>query len=329
MKRILITGGLGFIGSHTTVACLEAGYEVIIIDDLSNSKHSVLNSIESITNKKPTFYKGSILDRDFLDNVFEKTAPDAVIHFAAFKAVNESIQQPLKYYQNNVVGSLELFHVMMKYKVSSLIFSSSATVYRADQSVPFIETMERGSNHAYGQSKIMVESILETLQKNINTISLRYFNPVGAHPSGKIGESPNNIPNNLFPIINQVAIGLRPSMQVYGTDYDTKDGSAERDFIHVMDVARAHLLALKRIENNIGFTAINIGTGSPNTVLEVLSTYQVINKVVLNYQLAERREGDVSSSYADVTKAKNVLDFESEFSLEVMVRDAYRFVTNL
>lgn len=325
MKRILITGGLGFIGSHTSVLCIEAGYEVVIIDDLSNSNINVLNAIEMITGKKPSFYQGSILDKVFLNEVFIQANPEAVIHFAAFKAVNESVNHPLKYYQNNVVGSLTLFEVMMEHNINSLIFSSSATVYRFDQPVPFQETMERGSTHAYGLSKIIVENILETLVKSIKTISLRYFNPVGAHPSGLIGESPNDIPNNLFPIINQVAIGMRPSMEIFGTDYPTKDGSAERDFIHVMDVARAHVLALQKIRDISGFTPINIGTGIASTVIEVINSYQTINNINISHKLAPRREGDVATSYANVDIAYELLGFKTKFTLEDMVRDAYHF----
>ena len=326
MKRILITGGLGFIGSHTAVLCIEAGYEIFIIDDLSNSKITVLDSIENLTGKRPALIQGSILDRDLLNNAFKEIKPDAVIHFAAFKAVNESVNHPIKYYQNNVVGSLNLVEVMLEHKVNSLIFSSSATVYRSDQPVPFEETMECGSSHAYGQSKIIVESILKTLSKSINTVSLRYFNPVGAHPSGLIGESPNDIPNNLFPIINQVAIGSRPSMEIYGTDYPTKDGSAERDFIHVMDVARAHVLALRKMKNIDGFIPVNIGTGKSRSVFEVVKKYQYVNNISIIHNLAPRREGDVASSYANVDKAFEVLNFRTEFTLEDMVRDAYNYV---
>lgn len=308
--------GLGFIGSHTSVLCIEVGYEVVIIDDLSNSNSNVLNAIELITGKKPTFFQGSILDKVFLNDVFKQANPEAVIHFAAFKAVNESVNYPLKYYQNNVVGSLTLFEVMMEHNVNSLIFSSSATVYRPDQDVPFKETMERGSSHAYGQSKIIVENILETLTKSINTVALRYFNPVGAHPSGLIGESPNDIPNNLFPIINQVATGIRPSMEIYGTDYPTKDGSAERDFIHVMDVARAHVMALKKIHSFSGYEAINIGTGKPHSVLEVVNRYQEINNIKLKTNISSRRAGDIAVSYADVQKARDLLGFSSKYSIK-------------
>ena len=327
MKRILITGGLGFIGSHTAVLCIEAGYDVTIIDDLSNSNINVLSAIEMITGKKPSFFHGSILDKVLLNEVFKQTNPEAVIHFAAFKAVNESVNDPMKYYHNNVLGSLNLFEVMIEHNINSLIFSSSATVYRDDQTVPFKETMERGSSHAYGQSKIIVESILETLVKSIKTISLRYFNPVGAHPSGLIGESPNDIPNNLFPIINQVAIGMRPSMEIFGTDYPTKDGSAERDFIHVVDVARAHVLALQNMNDISGFIPINIGTGIASTVIEVINTYQSINNINISHKLAPRREGDVASGYANVDMAYEVLKFRTEFTIEDMVRDAYHFVT--
>ena len=328
MKRVLITGGLGYIGSHTAVLCIEAGYDVIIIDDLSNSKIGVLDAIEKLSGKRPVFQHGSILEKDLLKDVFNETKPDAVIHFAAYKSVNESVNQPIKYYKNNVVGSLNLFEVMTTQNVKSLIFSSSATVYREDQTVPFNENMERGSSHAYGQSKIIVESILETLTESINTISLRYFNPVGAHPSGLIGESPNDVPNNLFPIINQVAIGIRPSLSVFGTDYPTKDGSALRDFIHVMDVARAHVMALKKIYSLSGYVAINIGTGKPHSVLEVVNRYQEINNVKLKTKISSRRTGDIAVSYADVQKARDILGFSTKYSFEQMLTDSYQYIRN-
>ena len=328
MKTVLITGGLGFIGSHTTIECLEAGYEVIIIDDLSNAALDVLTRIETITSKRPTFYQGNVLDSALLGNVFSRHLIDVVIHFAAFKAVNESVLDPWKYLHNNVEGTFTLLRAMRNNHIKKMVFSSSATVYEDDQTPPFAETMRLGSKHAYGQSKIMVESMLSLLQTDLDSISLRYFNPVGAHPSGLIGESPLNQPNNLMPLINQVALGKRDKLEVYGSDYPTSDGTPERDYVHVVDVAKAHVLALQKLSSFQGAEVVNIGTGVPLTVMELINSYEQVNNVKIPFEFTTRRLGDAASSYASIAKAKQFLNYSPTMSKEQMCKHAYLFVSN-
>jgi UDP-glucose 4-epimerase len=325
-KKILITGGLGFIGSHTTVVALEAGHEVVILDDLSNSDISVLDNIAKITGKMPVFYNGKIQNKELLNKIFNIEKIDSVIHFAAYKSVNESVRYPLKYYNNNVVGSLLLIETMLEHGVNEFVFSSSATVYRSDQVLPYYEEMELGSRHAYGNSKIITETILQTLFPILKSIALRYFNPVGAHISALLGENSKGEPTNLFPIINQVAIGNKKKLLVYGNDYNTEDGTPERDYIHVMDVAEAHLSALAKIGLFDGFETFNIGTGKSSSVLDIIKLYESINDIKINYELADRREGDVPTSVANVEKAKQRLGFETRFSIDEMVRDSFRFM---
>ncbi len=327
MKTLLVTGGLGFIGSHTTVECLNAGKTVIILDDCSNASEEVLNQIERITSKRPIFYKGSILDEEILKSIFEAHLIDGVIHFAAYKAVNESVQEPLKYFHNNVTGTLTLLRMMEKYQITKLVFSSSATVYDPSQTPPFNESMKLTSTHAYGQSKIIIEEMLRISSSKLDSFALRYFNPVGAHPSGLIGESPKDNPNNLMPLINQVAMGERQQLDIYGSNYPTLDGTPERDYVHVMDVALAHLKAIDVLKNSKGFDSINIGTGQSVSVKSLIQTYERVNKLTIPYVMANRREGDISKSVADVQKAKQVLSFEASFTVEEMCRDAYRFVS--
>jgi UDP-glucose 4-epimerase len=328
MKTVLITGGLGFIGSHTVVECLQAGYDVVIIDDLSNATLDVLNRIEIITSKKPTFFDGTIHDSALLENIFNRHLIDAVIHFAAFKAVNESVLDPWKYLHNNVEGTLMLLSAMRQYRIKKIVFSSSATVYDDDQTPPFDETMRLGSKHAYGQSKIMVESMLALLQTDLDSISLRYFNPVGAHPSALIGESPLSQPNNLMPLINQVALGTRDKLQIFGSDYPTSDGTPERDYVHVVDVAKAHVLALQKLNSFHGAEAVNIGTGTPLTVLELIHTYEQVNQLKIPYELTSRRIGDAASSYASIDKARQFLNYAPTMSKDEMCIHAYQFVCN-
>ena len=325
-KKILITGGLGFIGSHTTVVALEAGYEVVILDDLSNSGISALENISKITGKMPVFYNGKIQNKELLNKIFNEEKIDSVIHFAAYKSVNESVKNPLKYYDNNVVGSLILFEEMLECGVNELVFSSSATVYRSDQVLPYYEEMELGSTHSYGNSKIITEMILQTLFPKLKSIALRYFNPVGAHTSALLGENPNGEPTNLFPIINQVAVGNKRKLLVYGNDYNTEDGTPERDYIHVMDVANAHLSALAKIGSFDRFETFNIGTGKSSSVLDIINRYEYINEIKIKYELTDMREGDVPTSVANVDRAKSKLGFETKFSLDDMVRDSYRFI---
>ena len=326
MNTILITGGLGFIGSHTVVECIEAKKNVIILDDCSNSSEDVLDRIEQITNVRPLFVKGSILDENLLNDLFTTHQIDGVIHFAAFKAVNESVSEPLKYFHNNVTGTLTLLKAMEAHHVRKLVFSSSATVYDPSQTPPFKEDMKLSSTHAYGQSKIIVEDVLRIMSSKLNSLALRYFNPVGAHPSGLIGESPKDTPNNLMPLINQVAMGLRPQLQVFGSDYPTKDGTPERDYVHVVDVARAHVRAIEYLSSFQGFDAINIGTGQAVSVQSLIHTYERVNQVTIPHVMADRREGDIAKSVADVEKARNILRFESAFNVEEMCKDAYQFV---
>jgi len=326
MKTVLITGGLGFIGSHTVVECLQAGYEVVIVDDLSNSRENVLSSIESMTSIKPTFYQGNILDEGLLNRICSNHSIDAVIHFAAFKAVNESVREPLKYLTNNVTGTMTLLQVMKQHHINQLVFSSSATVYDSSQTPPFHESMRLGSTHAYGQSKIMVEEVLSLLQMELNSIALRYFNPVGAHPTGILGESPLDQPNNLMPLLNQVATGQRKKLEVFGSDYPSTDGTPERDYVHVVDVARAHVLALRKLDDFQGFEAVNIGTGKPMSVLGLIQTYERVNQVKIPYSMTTRREGDVASSFASIEKAKVFLSYSPSMSHEAMCQHAYQFV---
>lgn len=328
MKTVLITGGLGFIGSHTVVESLQNGYDVVILDNLSNSRQDVLESIASITSTTPTFYKGNILDETLLDKICAQHSIDVVVHFAAFKSVNESVREPWKYLNNNVNGTMTLLKVMKKYQINKFVFSSSATVYDSDQIPPFNESMRLGSTHAYGQSKVIVEQLLSLLHQELNSIALRYFNPVGAHPSGLLGESPLDQPNNLMPLINQVATGQREKLEVFGNDYPTSDGTPERDYVHVLDVAKAHVLALNKLDCFNGFEAVNIGTGKPISVLELIQTYEQVNQVKIPYSMTKRREGDVASSYASIEKAKTFLGYVPSNSNEEMCKHAYQFVVN-
>jgi UDP-glucose 4-epimerase len=328
MNTILITGGLGFIGSHTVVECLTAKKKVIILDDCSNSSEDVLDRIEQITSIRPLFVKGSILDESILTQIFSDHTVDGVIHFAAFKAVNESVNEPLKYFHNNVTGTLTLLKVMEAHGVKKLVFSSSATVYDPSQTPPFKEDMKLSSTHAYGQSKIIIEEVLRIMSSKLDSLALRYFNPVGAHPSGLIGESPKDTPNNLMPLINQVAMGTRSQLQIFGSDYPTQDGTPERDYVHVVDVARAHVKAMDYLAAHTGFDAINIGTGISVSVQSLIHTYEQVNQVTIPHVMADRREGDIARSVADVEKAKTLLSFEAVFRVDQMCKDAYQFVRN-
>ena len=329
MNTILINGGLGFIGSHTVVECIEAGKTVIILDDCSNSSEEVLDRIEQITNVRPLFVKGSILDESILDHILASHTIDGVIHFAAFKAVNESVNEPLKYFHNNVTGTLTLLKVMESHHVRKLVFSSSATVYDPSQTPPFQEDMKLSSTHAYGQSKIIIEDVLRVMSSKLDSLALRYFNPVGAHPSGMIGESPKDQPNNLMPLINQVAMGEREVLHIFGSDYPTTDGTPERDYVHVMDVARAHVKAIDYLASHTGFDAINIGTGQSVSVKALIHTYEQVNQVTIPHLMADRRKGDIAISVADVQKAKQLLSYNASLTIEEMCNDAYQFVRNV
>lgn len=328
--KIFVSGGLGFIGSHTCVALLEAGYEVVVADTLYNAKIDVVKAIERITGEKITFYQSDCCDQEQVERIFKEHAFDAVIHFAGYKAVNESMKKPLMYYENNLLSSIVLCKVMQKYRVNALVFSSSATVYGDPHSVPILEShpLLEASN-PYGAAKAMIERILNDVcrsDENFKVIHLRYFNPIGAHASGWIGEDPNDIPNNLMPYILKVASGEFPYLHVYGNDYDTPDGSGVRDYIHVEDLALGHVAALTKLHDQKGSDAFNLGSGKPYSVLEVIKRFESVNHIKVAYQIDPRREGDIATCYADVSKAFNELHWQAQKSLDDMCRDAWNFV---
>jgi len=325
---ILVTGGAGYIGSHTTIELLQAGYDVIIVDDLSNSDIEVCNRIKTITGIKPKLYKINLLDTLSLNEVFEKETIESVIHFAGFKAVGESVEKPLEYYENNVVGTIELCKVMLKHKVFKMIFSSSATVYGQDGISPLVETLPLSATNPYGYSKVIIENILKDLCVSDNRwqiTSLRYFNPMGAHQSGLIGEQPTGVPNNLLPYITQVAIGKREQLTVFGNDYDTKDGTGVRDYIHVMDLASGHIAALNHLSQQQGYDVFNLGTGIGFSVLDIIHTFEEVNHIKIPYMITHRRPGDIGTCYADTNKAKDVLNWQAIYVLEDMCRDSWNW----
>ena len=330
--KILVTGGTGYIGSHTVVELMSNGYECIIVDNLYNSSIDVLDKIEKICGKRPVFYKVDILDKDALENIFKQNKIGAVIHFAGLKAVGESVKIPLTYYENNISGSLNLYELMEKYNVNNLVFSSSATVYGSSFISPLKEEFGRGvTTNPYGTTKAMNEEIIEDFvkaNKNISATILRYFNPVGAHKSGLIGEKPNGIPNNLMPYISDVAIGKRDHLNVFGDDYDTKDGTGVRDYIHVVDLAKAHVLAVEYACKHKGAEIINIGTGVGYSVLDIVNAYSRVNSVKIPYATTSRRDGDIATCFADPSKAYKLLGFKTSYNLEDMCRDAYNFIIN-
>lgn len=324
---ILVTGGTGYIGSHTCVELLENGERVVIIDNLSNSKIETVDAIEKITGKRPTFYQGDILDATILSKIFEEN-PDitAVIHFAGLKAVGESVQKPLEYYHNNVSGTLVLLQVMRQYGCKKIVFSSSATVYGDPGTPKYVETMGRGKTvNPYGTTKAMIEHILEDTYKVDNDWEialLRYFNPIGAHESGLIGDNPNGIPNNLMPYIQKVAAKELDHLNVFGNDYPTPDGTCIRDYIHVVDLAKGHLVAL---QIGKGVAVYNLGTGNGSSVLKIVETFKEVNQIDVPYEMAGRREGDLAEFFADPTKIQTELGWKAEKNLEDMCRDAWHF----
>lgn len=326
---ILVTGGTGFIGSHTVCELLELNYDVIIIDNLSNSKIQILDRIEKITGKRPKFYLGDILDESILERIFSENKIDCVIHFAGLKAVGESVKLPLKYYHNNLTGSLNLFRVMEKHNAKNLIFSSSATVYGNQDVVPYKETFElKEATNPYGKTKRMIEDMLKDIyfaDHSWNIILLRYFNPIGAHPSGLIGEDPNGIPNNLMPYITQVAVGIRDHLNVFGNDYPTHDGTGVRDYIHVCDLAHGHVCAINRIKENKGLDIYNLGTGVGYSVLDIVNTFMKVNNVNIPYVITNRRPGDLACCYSDPTKAYEEIGFKTVKNLEDMCRDSWNY----
>ena len=329
--KVLVTGGLGYIGSHTCVELLQENDEVVVLDNLSNSKEEVKDKIKQITGKEVKFYRGDMIDEQLLDKIFTEENIDAVIDFAAYKAVGESVQKPIEYYTNNVSTVLVLLKEMKKHNVKKIVFSSSATVYGDPERVPIKETDKiGGTTNPYGTSKLFVEQILKDLYKSDNTWDiaiLRYFNPIGAHESGLIGEEPNGIPANLMPYIAKVASGELECLSVFGNDYPTKDGTGVRDYIHVVDLAKGHIKALEKLEKEQqGLYIYNLGTGVGYSVLDLVSTFEKVNHVKVNYKIADRRPGDIAECYADSTKAKEELGWEATKTIEDMCRDAYNFI---
>ena len=329
METILVTGGTGFIGSHTCVELINAGYDVVVFDNLFNSKEESLNRIEKITGTRPRFYKVDMLDRDAVWDVFEKEDISSVIHFAGLKAVGESVAKPWEYYQNNIEGTLILIDVMRKHNVKNIVFSSSATVYGDPAFVPITEDCPLGNpTNPYGQPKKMLEQILSDMyvaDHEWNVSLLRYFNPIGAHPSGLMGEDPNGIPNNLMPYITQVALGKLPELGVFGDDYDTHDGTGVRDYIHVVDLARGHVKTLQAVEGKPGVHVWNLGTGKGYSVLDVVKAFEKATGKKVPYQIKPRRAGDIATCYASADKAKRDLGWEAEFGIEEMCRDSWNW----
>lgn len=329
--KILVTGGLGYIGSHTCVELLQEGYEVVVLDNLSNSKKEVKEKIEQIAKKEVIFYLGDMMDEQLLDNIFTTEKIDAVIDFAAYKAVGESVQKPIEYYMNNVSTVLVLLKEMKRHNVKKLVFSSSATVYGNPEKVPIKETDKTGgTTNPYGTSKLFVEQILKDLYKSDNTWDiaiLRYFNPIGAHPSGLIGEEPNGIPANLMPYIAKVANKELECLSIFGNDYPTKDGTGVRDYIHVVDLAKGHIKALEKLaKEQQGLYIYNLGTGTGYSVLDIVNAFEKVNHVKVNYKITDRRSGDIAECFSDPTKAKRELGWEATLGIEDMCKDAYNFI---
>ncbi len=329
---VLVTGGVGYIGSHTCVELLEHGYDVVVVDNLCNSHEEALSRIEQITGKRPLFFKVDICDRKALAQVFDKCNIESVIHFAGLKAVGESVYKPLEYFQNNLNATLTLLDVMREYSVKKLVFSSSATVYSSNNTVPLKEDAKTGDcSNPYGWTKYMSEKFLETFctaDSSLSMILLRYFNPVGAHESGLIGEDPQGIPNNLMPYVSQVAVGKLDYLTVFGNDYDTCDGTGVRDYIHVVDLAKAHLAALDYASSHTGCEAFNIGTGKGSSVLEIVKAFGKACGKEIPYVIGPRRAGDLATVYASTSKAKEVLGFETKYDLEKMCEDTWRWQKN-
>lgn len=328
MNKILVTGGAGFIGSHTCVELLNSGYDVVIMDNLCNSKEAAIGRIEKITGKKVKFYKADICDFDSCCKIFEENEIDSVIHFAGLKAVGESVRMPVEYYSNNITGTLELIKAMKKYGCKKIVFSSSATVYGMNNKAPYTEDMPTSATNPYGYTKVMIEQILRDIcvsDDSFSAVALRYFNPIGAHSSGLIGEDPNGIPNNLVPYIAQVAIGKLECLSVYGDDYDTPDGTGVRDYIHVVDLAKGHVKAVKKLEDNSGLSIYNLGTGKGYSVLDIVKNFEAATGIKIPYSIKPRRAGDVATCYSDATKAKKELGWEAEYDIKDMCADSWNF----
>lgn len=328
MATILVTGGAGYIGSHTCVELLESGHDVVVLDNLRNSSAKSLAVVQSLTGRKVTFYEGDIRDESFLRQLFQTETIDHVIHFAGLKAVGESSQIPLDYYDNNIAGTVTLLRVMAEQNCKNIIFSSSATVYGNPEIVPITEESPLSATNPYGRTKLMLEEVLTDLSKSDkdwNIVLLRYFNPIGAHASGDLGEDPRGIPNNLLPYVTQVAVGKLAQVSVFGDDYDTVDGTGVRDYIHVVDLAKGHVAALKRLEPGTGLSIYNLGTGQGYSVLEIIEHMSATVGQPIPYQIVERRSGDIATCYAQVDKAARELGWRAEFGIERMCQDAWRW----
>lgn len=326
--NILVTGGAGYIGSHTIVELLNKDHQVVVIDNLANSSEESLKRVEQITGKAISFYQNDVQDRQTLQSIFDKHQIDSVIHFAGLKAVGESVAEPLLYYRNNLDSTLTLLEVMDQYNVRQLVFSSSATVYGDPETLPIPETAPRSTTNPYGATKLMIEQILEDTSKtnqNWCFTSLRYFNPVGAHKSGRIGEDPNGKPNNLLPYISQVAIGKLDGLSIYGNDYDTSDGTGVRDYIHVVDLAQAHVAALENIDHPNIYKSYNIGSGTGTSVLELVKAFEAASSKSVPYTFADRRPGDIASCYADPGLAQKELNWQTKLSIEEACQDSWRW----
>ena len=327
--KILVTGGLGFIGSHAVVELLNDGYDVVVVDNLSNSSIDVIDKIKAITGKEFDFYPYDLCDMDKVEEIFSKNKFDAVIHFAGYKAVGESVHEPIKYYENNLMSTLNICKSMQKYNCNNIIFSSSATVYGTPEVLPLTEECKvGGTTNPYGTTKLFIERILADIaiaNPDFTPIILRYFNPIGAHRSGLIGEKPNGIPNNLMPYIVRVASGELEMLNVFGNDYDTPDGTGVRDYIHVVDLAKGHLKALEKALNSTGVSYYNLGTGTGYSVLDLVNNFEKINAIKVPYKIVDRRPGDVASCYADATKAFKELGWKAELGIEDMMKDSYNF----
>ena len=332
--KILLTGGLGYIGSHTAVELIDAGFEPVIVDDLSNSKIEVLDKIKKITGKDVKFYEYDVCDKEKMNQVFEENDDIfGVIHFAGFKAVGESVSQPLKYYENNLISTFTLLKVMQKHNCNNFVFSSSATVYSQKNTMPLDENGELSATNPYGRTKLFNEQILidyNHANPDFNAVLLRYFNPIGAHESGLLGEDPNGLPNNLMPYICKVAVGELDHLNVFGNDYKTKDGTGVRDYIHVVDLAKAHVLAIQKLvkTENLGVKIYNLGTGVGYSVLDIVNTFNRVNGDLVKYEITERRPGDVDECYASPKLAEKELGFKAEKTLEDMCRSSYLFQKN-
>lgn len=325
---VLVTGGAGYIGSHTVIELLESGYEVVVVDNLCNSKEESLNRVREITGKDFKFYKENVCNLEGMRDIFKKEKIDSVIHFAGLKAVGESVAKPIEYYDNNIGSTMVLLQVMREFGCKNLVFSSSATVYGKPKTVPIKEDFPLSATNPYGRTKLFIEEILRDVYKADNSLNialLRYFNPIGAHKSGKIGEDPNGIPNNLMPYITQVAIGKLKKLNVFGNDYATHDGTGVRDYIHVLDLAHGHLLAIKKLETNPGLVTYNLGTGKGYSVLDMVHAFIKATGVDIPYEIAPRRPGDIDECYSDPSLAKAEIGFEAKYDLEEMCADSWRW----